>query len=940
MAKGIGSLFVEYRATADKFLADLKQMGRDAKEFDRTIAPLRQQALNIGTAMSVVGGAVSGAFIAMARQAANYGDQIRDASIRTGISTEALSGLKFAAEQTGTSFEGVTGSLLRMSRSAFSAAEGSKQGARGFNALGISVKDSSGQLKSQDVLLGEVADSFSRMKDGTEKAAAAQLLFGRNGASMVEFLNQGKKGIEDFKKSAEELGLLIGPKFAAQADEFNDSLNKLQNAQLGLSVTIGSVVLPALNKVIDLTIGGVVAFRKFTEAHPELVRGVFMLSAALVGSGGLIVGLAGVLAILPALTAAFTLLAGPVGIAALAVAGFVSAMVAFPKFREPVLNVLHDVVQAVAFLGSYLSSLGDTVWKLATGRWREAWNVFSTSVDRGFQSAADAGNAFDDLRKSVGEIANFKASDFDFKKLFGDMNLNLDSTGKAAKATRDEIKELTQSFISTIRPADELSAKLQVLLARFDERDVIRAYRDEIIETATAQRSFGGAISASMEKLEQQALAMKRAADIIKDNRESVLEDIKLPKTPDFLNLAPIVPPIDLSRDLEALDMAVKGLGDTTQDTARKSAELFAARQKDTERDISLSKKWQQAWATAMGNISSQFADNVVNTFFSKSKDQTESLEKQITSMKREAEKERLQNAIDSAGKTSKSRSDAVKAMAAFEARIRQEDALDREKNLSKLEGELAYQKNLFARFANGVKNIFAELGKAILKTMLSEVFNKVAKAFSDMLGEMLKSLGSWIKQALSETAKASVTKGASSAAGGAAASGAASSGGGGGGGLGGDPVTWGLLAVNALVTAFAGRGRQQRTEENTRETRDWLELMATAWNPLFHQDTFYLKGIYETLKSPGSISTNGRVTSSMNAVSPSMATMPTNVTIEFSANPTINIDGTGLTPLQIRDEVAPELTTLLETGVRGIRERWAQIFAHSQSVGTPAPTF
>src|SRR6185436_7997949 len=105
---------------------------------------------------SVVGGAVTAAFIGMSKQAANYGDAIRDASIRTGVSTQALSGLKFAAEQTGTSFEAINVGLIRMSRNALAASQGTKQSERAFAALGVTVKDSTGHLRSQDQILGDV----------------------------------------------------------------------------------------------------------------------------------------------------------------------------------------------------------------------------------------------------------------------------------------------------------------------------------------------------------------------------------------------------------------------------------------------------------------------------------------------------------------------------------------------------------------------------------------------------------------------------------------------------------------------------------------------------------------------------------------------------------------------------------------------------------------
>lgn len=911
-------------------------MGKDAKEFERTLAPLRAQALNIGAAMSVVGGAVTTAFISMAKQAANYGDQIRDASIRTGISTQALSGLKFAAEQTGTSFEGVSTSLIRLSRNALAANQGTNQNSKAFAALGISVQDSSGHLRSQEQLLRDVADRFSTMKDGTEKAALAVQLFGRSGAQMTEFLNQGSAGLDAFQKRVQELGLEVGPEFAAMADQFNDATKEMEAAQLGLSVTIGSVVLPTLVTLTNLIIGAIIQFRKFTEAHPDLVRNVFALSAAIAGGGGLLVALAGVLFILPKLGAAFLLLTGPIGIAVLAVGALVSAMLAFPKFRTVVLDVLKDVASAVAFLGSYIASLGKTVLQLTTGQFSAAWQTFSTSVDRGFTAAADAANTFDGALNGIRDAMKYTAPPvMDLSKLMDGLGLDFDTATDKANTTRDTIRELNQAFIEQIRPADELSKKLQILRQRFDDKDIIRVYGDEIIESARKQREFGGTVDRTITALEKQSIVMNRAAAIIAANRESVLEQVKLPKSPDFLNVAPIVPPIDLSKDFEALDRTVQNLGNSTQETARKSAEMFQAIAKDQEAGISRAKKWEQAWATAVGNIASQFANTTVEGLFNLGgdKEKVESLERQITGIRQDAERQRLQNVIDGLKKTSgvrtKALADAEKQLADFDKRMESERDKDRQRQLEKLENDLAAQTNLFRRFANGVKNLFLELGKSIVKIMVTDAFTTIAKAFSDVVIKPLTEkltgfLGSLGKakalNVVGDTAAKSTVGGVASASGGVG--GVASSAGSLTSGL----ISGGLAAAGSIVGALLTKGNAKRTEENTRESRDWLELQTNAWNPLFNQMVYYQKGIYESIRG----GTDQRLIQSASTVVPVGATAP--VTIEVTAPTTISLtvelERGDISDIEIRDQIAPKLLTEFDLGIRGHGEKIAQIVA------------
>lgn len=1001
-------------------------MSKDAKEFDNTLKPLRERALDIGKAMSLTGGAVVTAFAAMTKQAANYGDRIRDASIRTGISTQALSGLKFAAEQTGTSFEEVSGSLSRMTRSALSAAAGSKEGARVFKALGVSVKDASGQLRPMEDILGDVAEKFSKMKDGTEKAAVAQLLFGRNGAQMIEFLNQGREGMEAFQDRAEELGLVVGPEFAANADAFNDSINEMKNAQLGFSNTIAQVLLPSLTKVVNIVTGAIIEFRKFAEAHPAVIKAVAVLAGLLTGAGGLILGLAGVLAILPKLAAAFTLLLGPVGLATVAVGALVAAFLAFPKFREVVLMVLGRVTEAVAFLTSYIGSLGAVVWKLATGQWREAWSIMSNSVDRAFKDTADAGNFFRETVNGVSNALKFTAPPtMDLSKAMEGLGIDLSAlttktrelrdewvefrnktddlkaailnvipvsaafsaaltelqtTGKITKETLGKLSDGAKdalSFITALRELDSTgSLSAQTILNLKNKLEELKNANDPLIDK---YRELIPWIEMANDNLRAQTEIEERLAEVHRTTAAAFpsflrqqLPDIPPPALFDPKALTPSLDDIEdnvrrVGEEIAQLQefpatviASAKALGDQGYSTKQIMAALGddILKLRDVSRDLGIpldentrrlikqaeaaarsreqAKRWEQAWVNAVGNVVSAFAEKTVEGLFAFGVDidKVESIEKQITNIKNEQERARLQKTIDTARKTSRAYFDAQKAMQAFEARINQERDAERSRELSKLQSELENQTNLFRRFTNGVKNLFVELAKSIVKIMVTEAFTKVAQAFTDTL---LKPITEKLAGLFGGVAKAGSAAGVlgqgaggvASAAGGVAAAGSSIAGG---------LISGGLAAVGSIVGALMTKGNLKRSEENTRETRDWLELAVTAWNPLFHKMTFFQEGIEKnTAIMIGRTQTGWHMDNPVSRMAP-LATGST-INAPFNFAPVIHIQpgaNPELTDMDIRDAME-KITTALDTGVRGYREKWAQLLV-GDPFGTQAP--
>lgn len=199
----------------------------------------------------------------------DLGDHLNDLRQKTGIGVNALSSLKTAAELGGQNFEAFEKNLKKFSVTAAEAGAGVLKSKSGFDALGISVKDSHGNIKSADKLLFEVSDKFENLKDGPEKAAIAVRLFGKSGADLIPVLNDGSKALSDY-------GLKIGDDFAKKADAFNDSTTLIKKNIDQVSVNIVSDLLPALNDVGK-------ALVNYTKATEGSVPGTSAISVTIRG---------------------------------------------------------------------------------------------------------------------------------------------------------------------------------------------------------------------------------------------------------------------------------------------------------------------------------------------------------------------------------------------------------------------------------------------------------------------------------------------------------------------------------------------------------------------------------------------------------------------------------------------------------------------------------
>lgn len=128
------------------------------------------------------------------------------------------------------------------------------QGKGAFAALKIAVKDAHGQLIPMGELLPQISDKFKAMAPGAVKNALAVQLFGRSGLQMLPFLNRGAKGMEELRKKADELGIVIGDKDAAAVRKSIAAHREAQAAMEGLQIKIGRDLVPAIDKLIEINI--------------------------------------------------------------------------------------------------------------------------------------------------------------------------------------------------------------------------------------------------------------------------------------------------------------------------------------------------------------------------------------------------------------------------------------------------------------------------------------------------------------------------------------------------------------------------------------------------------------------------------------------------------------------------------------------------------------
>lgn len=377
-----------------------------------------------GAKISGIGSAISLPFLLAAHSAADMGSEMVDAADRTGIAVDSLSGLKFAAEQTGATLEDVEKATRKMSQNLVEAADGADGAADKFDKLGLSV-DALKKL-SPDKQFEAVIDALAKVENPTQRAAAALDIFGKGGAALLPLVAEGAGGIAKLTARARELGLIMSEEDARAAEAFGDQLEVLSAQKKKLTFQIGSAVIPALHAFLKATEGPIAATIKWLKENRGLIAGSAAVAAAILGVGTALIGLSGVIYAVSAAISfmgaafvkAFTLagaaamfLLTPLGMITAAVLGFValaiSSTVGIGKFFS---GLIDGAKEAAGIISSTFASIGDALasgqvenaGKVAIAGLKAAWLTGTLAIREAWANAvAFAQNVWDSLVVSI-----------------------------------------------------------------------------------------------------------------------------------------------------------------------------------------------------------------------------------------------------------------------------------------------------------------------------------------------------------------------------------------------------------------------------------------------------------------------------------------------------------------------------------------------------------
>lgn len=360
---------------------NLKALSEQFKQVGSKIEGVGQSLRGV----SIAAGAVVGSLAAISVKAGKTADDISTLSKVTGISTDNLQKYSYAADLVDTSVEAIAKANKKLTKNAYSAANGSKAQAAAFERIGVAVTDANGNLRDSESIFQDVITNLGKMTNETERDALAQTLMGKSAAELNPLIeDQG----ETYKRISETLAKYdldyLDEDTIRKAQEFNDELDTMKLigsvafAQIGAE--LAGYLAPALETVVDLTgrfahwlssldpavltvIGGLAAF-------------VAILSPLLIGLGKMAFAISSIINVVNLMGGAFSLTI--VAIIA-AIAALIAIGVLLYKNWDTVKAKCKELGQTIKSIWesvkNAISTAAHAIFDAMTWPYRKAWDV-------------------------------------------------------------------------------------------------------------------------------------------------------------------------------------------------------------------------------------------------------------------------------------------------------------------------------------------------------------------------------------------------------------------------------------------------------------------------------------------------------------------------------------------------------------------------------------
>lgn len=246
-----------------------------AKAVKEAVGQMQSGLGSLGEAFSAVTGMFAGLTAVLAGGAA-FKEAVQETRQMTqeavslsrilGVTAAEASILNVALDDIRSSGEAYSTAFLHFARQL-------RQNGDALKQMGVDTDALKNGTKSSNQVFQEALQIVSKYKPGLDQAQAAMTMFGRSVEDVIKLQKLTPEVMEEARKKAAELGLVIGPEGVKTTQQYNAAMNDVGDVLKGVSKAIGDAVMPMLTAMAN----------KFIENGPVIVKVIRTIMETILG---------------------------------------------------------------------------------------------------------------------------------------------------------------------------------------------------------------------------------------------------------------------------------------------------------------------------------------------------------------------------------------------------------------------------------------------------------------------------------------------------------------------------------------------------------------------------------------------------------------------------------------------------------------------------------
>lgn len=193
----------------------------------------------------------------VAKNAAAAADDLNTLSKVTGISTDELQKMEYAAAQVDVSIEDISDALKETTARMKEAEDGSSETADALYQLGVKTRDSKGEMRPAIDVFKDIIDALGKVRNETERNQLAMQMFGESARKLNPLIEAGADAFERYGQELEDANLVLTHEELNSLNAMNDQIDRMNALfdALGKVFSLGvaesvTPVLEDLNKML------------------------------------------------------------------------------------------------------------------------------------------------------------------------------------------------------------------------------------------------------------------------------------------------------------------------------------------------------------------------------------------------------------------------------------------------------------------------------------------------------------------------------------------------------------------------------------------------------------------------------------------------------------------------------------------------------------------